>query len=313
MHFHNLPRSCNCIRSWLTLVALLAAMATSRAYADLCPTDPSKIAPGQCGCGIPDTDSDMDGIADCIDGCPNDPNKLTPGQCGCGQLDTDVDMDGVADCCSTITNPGQGDCNGDTVGDMCEIAFGAADCNGNGIPDTCDIAHLTSLDQNANGVPDECEVDGPGVPFCFGDGSGTACPCSNPGQPGRGCNNTRAQGGARLTSSGIPSISADTLVLTSSGAPLFSPGLFFQGSTSAAPGVLFGNGLRCVGGSTPRLEIKIAGSTGASSTSVPIHVLGSNAAGDVRNYQLWYRDAPSFGACLQGFNLTNALSLTWLP
>jgi len=37
---------------------------------DLCPTDPAKISPGACGCGIPDTDSDNDGIADCIDSCP---------------------------------------------------------------------------------------------------------------------------------------------------------------------------------------------------------------------------------------------------
>lgn len=34
---------------------------------DLCPTDPNKIDPGVCGCGMPDTDFDMDGIADCID------------------------------------------------------------------------------------------------------------------------------------------------------------------------------------------------------------------------------------------------------
>lgn len=37
---------------------------------DLCPDDPGKIDPGVCGCGTPDTDADLDGIADCMDDCP---------------------------------------------------------------------------------------------------------------------------------------------------------------------------------------------------------------------------------------------------
>jgi hypothetical protein len=51
-------------------------------YADCkesCPTDPNKQAPGQCGCGTPDTDSDGDGVADCKDACPKDRTKT--GQC----------------------------------------------------------------------------------------------------------------------------------------------------------------------------------------------------------------------------------------
>ena len=37
---------------------------------DGCPNDYNKIAPGACGCGVPDEDSDADTIADCIDTCP---------------------------------------------------------------------------------------------------------------------------------------------------------------------------------------------------------------------------------------------------
>ena len=53
---------------------------------DLCPLDPNKISPGQCGCGVPDTDSDCDGIADCND------------QCNGGNDAIDNNNDGNPDC-----------------------------------------------------------------------------------------------------------------------------------------------------------------------------------------------------------------------
>ena len=33
--------------------------------ADDCPYDPYKTAPGACGCGTPETDTDYDGTPDC--------------------------------------------------------------------------------------------------------------------------------------------------------------------------------------------------------------------------------------------------------
>ncbi len=48
---------------------------------DECPDDPDKIAPGICGCGVPDTDSDGGGTPDCIDGCPDDPSTTDPAEC----------------------------------------------------------------------------------------------------------------------------------------------------------------------------------------------------------------------------------------
>lgn len=65
---------------------------------DFCPTDSSKIAPGQCGCNVADTDSDGDGTADCNDQCAADLNKIEPGVCGCGVPDDDTNGDGVIDC-----------------------------------------------------------------------------------------------------------------------------------------------------------------------------------------------------------------------
>ncbi|MFZ1617033.1 MAG: alpha/beta fold hydrolase, partial [Flavobacteriales bacterium] len=42
------------------------------------------------------TDSDGDLTPDCNDHCPTDPLKTDPGTCGCGVADTDTDLDGTA-------------------------------------------------------------------------------------------------------------------------------------------------------------------------------------------------------------------------
>lgn len=47
--------------------------------ADGCPADPSKTAEGICGCGVPDIDTDGDGLADCIDRCPLAGAEVSPG------------------------------------------------------------------------------------------------------------------------------------------------------------------------------------------------------------------------------------------
>jgi len=43
-------------------------------------------------------DTDGDGTLDCADGCLNDPDKTEPGDCGCGIPDTDSDDDGSPSC-----------------------------------------------------------------------------------------------------------------------------------------------------------------------------------------------------------------------
>jgi len=64
---------------------------------DQCPQDDKKLAPGICGCGVADTDSDGDTSPDCIDGCPNDPKKTAPATCGCGVTEMDVNTNGVCE------------------------------------------------------------------------------------------------------------------------------------------------------------------------------------------------------------------------
>lgn len=162
----------------------------------------------------------------------------------------------------------------------------------------------------------------PYTPFCFGDGTGTACPCANNGGTGRGCANSVNPAGGELTASGIASLANDTWVLSGSGVPN-GPGLYFQGPNQlgGGAGVLFGDGLRCIGGS-PVIRLGIVSATGNASTypsgvvppnNVRISVKGFAVAGTALNYQLWYRDSDTQFCNPQVFNLTNALTVTWAP
>jgi hypothetical protein len=78
---------------------------------DQCIDDSTKSAPGPCGCGVPEVNSDNDLLPngnqawDCIDGCPNDPLKLAPGTCGCGESDNDSNSNGIADCKDLAEDP----------------------------------------------------------------------------------------------------------------------------------------------------------------------------------------------------------------
>lgn len=154
----------------------------------------------------------------------------------------------------------------------------------------------------------------PGVDFCFGDGSGTACPCANAGAPGNGCASSVNAAGAYLGSAGTASVSGDTLVLTASGMPNSSC-LYFQGTTQLA-GSAFGDGLRCAGGSVVRLGTRtnVAGtSMYPSPGDLPVSVKGLvPAGGGTRTYQAWYRNAAAFCTSTT-FNLTNGTSILWTP
>jgi hypothetical protein len=93
---------------------------------DQCSTDPAKIAPGVCGCGVADTDTDSDGLADCIDNC------------------------------DSVANADQTDCDANGVGDACQIAQGTPpDCNGNGAYDVpAELATIqAAIDAIGAGTP----------------------------------------------------------------------------------------------------------------------------------------------------------------
>ncbi len=262
---------------------------------DGCPSDSNKVAPGQCGCGIADTDTDGDGVANCNDLCPNDASKIAPGQCGCGNPDTDTDGDGVADChdnCVNLANPGQEDCNGNSIGDA------------------CDIASSFSLDVNGDAIPDECQ-QGAGLPYCFGDGSGTSCPCGNNDGTGAGCKNSTGNG-ALLYNLGGASVGSDDTALYVVRMPHNKNGLIFMASSPVAGGngIPFFDGLICAGGFTHRFGLHNSGANGSfSQLNVATLAPTLITAGSVWNFQTWHRDPA--GPCGTNANFSNAVRITF--
>jgi hypothetical protein len=157
----------------------------------------------------------------------------------------------------------------------------------------------------------------PGIAFCLGDGSATPCPCGNSAPAGHqgGCLHSLGLSG-RLSSTGTPSIAHDSLVLAGSQMPN-SACLYFQGTTrlNGGAGTVFGDGLRCAGGTLTRLATK-SNAGGAShypqGMEASISVRGAVPPGSVRTYQAWYRNAAAF--CVPAtHNLTNGIETAWLP
>jgi hypothetical protein len=163
-----------------------------------------------------------------------------------------------------------------------------------------------------------------GDAFCAGDGSlAQACPCANTGVAGRGCENSAATGGARLAASGSPF--ADNVVLTSSGELPSALSIFLQGNVdlSASSGaVVFGDGVRCVGGALKRLyadnaENGAVSAPGAGELSIQQKsaALGDPIApGSTRWYQVYYRD-PNVAFCPapagNTWNVSSGVRVTW--
>ncbi|MBN1873948.1 MAG: VWA domain-containing protein, partial [Anaerolineae bacterium] len=157
---------------------------------DICPDDPDKIEPGDCGCGIPDVDSDGDGILDCEDSCWNDADNDADGDGVCGDMDVcaagddnvDIDEDGVPDACDDCPVDADNDADEDGVCgdvDICAAGDDNVDSDEDGIPDACDTcpadadndtdgdgvcgdvdicaAGDDNVDSDEDGVPDACD------------------------------------------------------------------------------------------------------------------------------------------------------------
>jgi Tol biopolymer transport system component len=156
-----------------------------------------------------------------------------------------------------------------------------------------------------------------GTAFCFGDGTGGACPCNNYGFFGRGCGHSNDPEGAEIFAMGRASVSADMLRLGGRELPSGTTCLFFQGTAQAAGllGAPFGDGLRCVGGTVHRLATKSVSSLQETHFpgvgDAPISSVGAvPAIGGTRFYQIWYRNAATY-CTPDTFNLTNAIQIDW--
>lgn len=119
--------------------------------------------------------------------------------------------------------------------------------------------------------------------------------------------------GATMGWSGSKSWFANNLILSASGGPPGQNGIFYYGPFQIqAP---FGNGVRCVGGFTTRLNPPVLSSPGGVFTRAlnfsapPMSSLTGSLVvpGTTFNVQCWFRDPAAGGS---GFNLSDGLSVT---
>ncbi|MFT7485533.1 MAG: hypothetical protein ACI9F9_001383 [Candidatus Paceibacteria bacterium] len=155
-----------------------------------------------------------------------------------------------------------------------------------------------------------------GSAFCFGDGTGTLCPCGANGAQGQGCANTGGSG-SRMDGTGDAVLSADTFGLAIVGGPANKPGLVLRASNqiNGGLGILVGDGLLCIGGQSARSQVQVTNANGnvafVDFQGLPFGQ-SSFGVGIPAYYQFWYRD-PSNTCSGSGFNFSNAWATIWLP
>ncbi len=152
-------------------------------------------------------------------------------------------------------------------------------------------------------------LGGIGTSYCAGSAS-LVCPCGNQGGAGEGCANSTGAG-AVLSASGGLTVVPDVLQFACSGLIPGQPVLLFSANNqvNGGLGALFGDGLRCAGGSVQRLGVRVPNAAGEASWGPGLATAGGWAPGDTRRFQTWYRDPA--GPCGSGFNLSNGLELTF--
>lgn len=234
------------------------------------------------------SDCDANSIPDeCDPDCDQDG---TPDNC---QSFTDCNANGSPDGCDILTQESD-DCDGNNIPDECDLAAGADDCDENGSLDICQIAADPNADLNGNGTLDTCE--------CFATNF-----CESV------VNSSGSAGSIGITGSTI--LSQNDLTLTSTGVPANQFGVFYYGpnQVNGGAGTPFGEGKRCVGGQTVRLNVTNTGPDGFAQATIDNTTLPHSQnlqPGSTWHFQFWFRD-PSGGPF--GWNLTDALSITFCP
>ena len=152
------------------------------------------------------------------------------------------------------------------------------------------------------------------------------CPCSNPsGGFGQGCDNSAGTGGALLTASGGTYLSSDSLVFVSLGERPMALSFVIQGNALIPSGTIFGQGVRCAGGTLKRLYTRQASGgivtvpdfgAGDLQVSVRSAALGDTIiSGQSRWYLVYYRDPNVLGGCpaTSNLNATQTGQVSWSP
>ncbi len=115
--------------------------------------------------------------------------------------------------------------------------------------------------------------------------------------------------GSILGYQGTPNLSTNNFELLATGLPPNSSGLFYYGTNAAQQP--FGNGVRCVGGTTFRLGVVVADFFGDANQLLNYGALpGQILAGSTWRFQYWYRNPAGGGA---GYNLSDALEVQFCP
>jgi hypothetical protein len=224
--------------------------------------------------------------------------------------------------------------------ELVSMGSGGAQGNSGSVLSTlsADVRYATFLSASSNLVPGDTNgtldvfvrdrLGGTSFTSLCDPGSAglVACPCANPPSgPGRGCDNSAITGGAILAAFGGTYLSSDSLTFTTSGEPPTAFSIVMQGNALLSSGVVYGQGVRCVGGATKRLFTKtaVAGSITAPDFGAgdPTVSARSAAKGDVirpgqsRWYLVYYRDPIVLGGCPASstFNATQTGQVSWWP
>lgn len=187
--------------------------------------------------------------------------------------------------------------------------------------------HFLAVDQlgNTNSCVVTIQVPPPiFVNICVPNESGViACPCSNNGDVGHGCENSAGTGGAFMLPLGTASLDSDTLHFVVSGELPQAFSILLQGHGPVTSGVAFGQGVRCFNNNLKRLYTHAASDGTVSfpqGSDLPVSVESASkgdgvAIGDVRYYLSYYRDPVVLGGCSAAstFNASQGVKVTWVP
>ena len=109
---------------------------------------------------------------------------------------------------------------------------------------------------------------------------------------------------ARIDWRGSTVLAQDSFELEASGGPPQQPGVFYFGPNQIA--MPFGNGMRCVGGSTVRVPPVQLDAAGVAHSELPLVNFPQLLPASTYNFQFWFRDPAAGGAF---FDLSDAIQI----